>query len=79
MGLLDQLSRLEALKIRWPLLIVFPLSLVNQWHSEVATWDPDMVAIIYHGSKDARDFLVKNELFYTDKFMTKVSASKLNM
>ena len=77
MGFLDQLSRLEASQIRGPFLIVAPLSLVNQWHSEAATWAPDMVAILYHGSADARDFLVQQEFFYTDQFMPKVSASKL--
>ena len=54
MGFLDQLYRLEASQIRGSLLIVAPSSLVNQWHSEAATWAPDMVAIIYHGSADAR-------------------------
>ena len=52
-----------------PLLIVAPLSLINQWHSEAATWAPDMVSIIHRGSADARDFLVQWELFNTYQFM----------
>ena len=60
-----------------PLIIVAPLPLVNQWHPEAETRDPDMAAIIYHGSEDARDFLVQQEFFDTNQFMTKVSASKM--
>ena len=77
MGFLEQLSHLETSQICGPLFIVDPLSLVNQWHSEAATWAPDMVTVIYHGSAYARDFLVQRELFYTDQCMKKVSASKL--
>ena len=77
MGFLDHLFRIEASKIHGPFLIISPLFLLNQWHSEAATWDPDMVAILYHGSADSRDFLVQHESFYTDQFMPKVSASKL--
>ena len=77
MGFLDQLSCLEASQICGPFLIVAPLSLVNQWHSKTATWDPDMFAILYHVSTYDRDFLVQQELFYTDHFMPKHFASKL--
>ena len=77
MGILDQLSCLEASTISGPFLIVAPLSLVNQWHSEEATWDTDMVAILYHGSTDAMYFLVQQEFFYAYHFMPKVSPSKL--
>ena len=71
---LDQISRLEASQICGPFLIVATLSLVNQWHSEAATWAPDMVANIYHGSADDRDLLFQQEFFYTDHFMPKVSS-----
>ena len=66
MGFLDQISCLGASQICGPFLIVYPLSLVNQWNSEAATWAPNMVAILYCGSEDARDLLVQNELFYKD-------------
>ena len=36
-----------------------------------------MVSILYYGSADARYFLVQQELFYTDQFITEVHASKL--
>ena len=77
MGFLDQLSRLETSQIRGTFLIVAPLSLVNQWHSEAATRALDMVAILYHGSADAKDLLVQQEFFYTDQFVPKVYVSKL--
>ena len=77
MGFLEQLSRLEVSQISGPSLIVAPLSLVNQWHSEAEKWAPDMVAIIYRGSEDDRDLMVQHEFFHTDHFMPKLSASKL--
>ena len=77
MGFLDQLSRLKASQICEPFLIVASLSLINQWSSEAATWDPDMVDILYHGSADARELMVQQKFFYTYQFMNKVSASKL--
>ena len=77
MGFLDQLSRLEVSEISGNFLIVAPLSLVNQWHLEAAIWDIDIIAGIYHGSSYDRDFLVQQELFYTDQFMPKFSSSKL--
>ena len=77
MGFLDQLSRIKVSQICGPFLIVAPLFFVNQWHPEVATWYHGMAAILYHGSADARYFLVQHEFFYTDHFMPKVYASKL--
>ena len=77
MGFLNHMYHLKASQICWPLLIVSSLSLVNQWHSEAAGWDPDMVAIFYHGSPDARDFLVQQDFFYPDQFRPKVYALKL--
>lgn len=36
-----------------------------------------MNVVVYHGSADARDFLVKNEFYYTDQFETKAKAQML--
>jgi SNF2 family DNA or RNA helicase len=66
-----------AAQIRGPFLIVAPLSLIEQWQSELRSWAPDMNVILYHGSADARDFLVKNEFYYTDQFVSKADAIKL--
>mmetsp|Transcript_6483 Transcript_6483/g.12211 ORF Transcript_6483/g.12211 Transcript_6483/m.12211 type:complete len:1937 (+) Transcript_6483:1878-7688(+) len=74
---LDQLRKLEATQIRGPFLIVAPLSLVNQWQSEAHTWAPDMNVVLYHGPGNARKFLVHNEFFYNDQFVTKAEAQKL--
>ena len=46
MGFLDQISCLETSQIRGTFLIFAPLSIVNHWNSEAATWAPDIVAII---------------------------------
>lgn len=54
-----------------------PLSLVSQWESETREWAPDVNVIVYHGTGDARDFLVKQEFYYTDQFETKANAQKL--
>ena len=76
-ALLDQLSKLEATKVRGPFLIVAPLSLISQWQSECKTWAPDLNAIVYHGSADARDFMVKHEFYYNDQFVGKGIHTKL--
>jgi len=62
--------------VRGPFLIVAPLSLISQWQSELRAWAPDMNVILYHGSADARDFLVKQEFYYTDQFVPKATAIK---
>lgn len=64
-------------QLRGPFLVVAPLSLVSQWQSEAGTWAPDMNLILYHGSADARDFLVQQEFYYTDQFTSKATAAKL--
>jgi chromodomain-helicase-DNA-binding protein 7 len=72
-----QLQTNPSTKIRGPFLIVAPLSLVGQWQSELATWAPDMNVLLYHGSADARNFLVEQEFYYNDPFVQKSTASKL--
>ena len=74
---LQELQRLPATQIRGPFLIVAPLSLVTQWQSELASWAPDMNVILYHGSADARSYLVQQEFWYSDQFLPKSDAVKL--
>lgn len=76
-GFLQGLQRLPKVHVRGPFLIVAPLSLVSQWESETKEWAPDVNVVVYHGSADARDFLVKNEFYYTDQFETKGTAQNL--
>lgn len=63
--------------MRGPFLIVAPLSLIDQWQSELHSWAPDLNVILYHGSADARDFLAKQEFYYSDQFVLKATAIKL--
>lgn len=77
LAFLDQLMRHPEVQVRGPFLIVAPLSLVSQWRSEAETWVPHLNVILYHGSADARDFLAKQEFFYTDQFASKSTTTKL--
>jgi hypothetical protein len=77
MCFLKQLQDQQATGVRGPFLIVAPLSLIGQWQSEARTWAPDLNVVLYHGSADARDFLVKQDFFYTDQFVPKATAIKL--
>jgi len=74
---LQELQTQPSVQVRGPFLIIAPLSLVSQWQSELRAWAPDMNVILYHGSADARDFLVKQEFYYTDQFVPKATAVKL--
>ena len=69
MCFLDRLHQSPSAQVRGPFLVVAPLSLVNQWQSESMTWAPDMNVVLYHGSADARDYLVQQEFYYTDQFV----------
>lgn len=41
------------------------------------SWAPDIIVIFYHGSADARDFLVQQEFYYTEQFVPKQNVVKL--
>jgi SNF2 family DNA or RNA helicase len=74
---LQELQNNSATQVRGPFLIVAPLSLVGQWQSELQAWTPDMNVVLYHGSADARNFLVQQEFYYCDPFVHKSTAVKL--
>jgi SNF2 family DNA or RNA helicase len=76
-GFLKLLQDLPTTCVRGPFLIVAPLSLIGQWQSEAKSWAPDLNVVLYHGSADARDFLVQQDFFYTDQFVPKATAAKL--
>ena len=63
--------------MRGPFLIVAPLSLIGQWQSEAKAWAPDYNVVLYHGSANAREFLVQQEFYYTEQFVPKRSVSRL--
>lgn len=76
-GFLQSVQSIPQVNVRGPFLIVAPLSLVSQWESESKEWAPDMNVVVYHGNSDARDFLVKQEFYYTDQFQSKSTAQNL--
>lgn len=51
--------------------------MIAQWQSETHTWAPDLNVVFYHGSAEARAFLVEQEFYYTDQFIPKTLADKL--
>jgi SNF2 family DNA or RNA helicase len=63
--------------IRGPFLIVAPLSLVDQWQSEISTWSPDMNCILLHGGTEARDVIINNEFYFQDPFVSRNDAASL--
>jgi hypothetical protein len=76
-GFIKLLQDLPTTGLRGPFLIVAPLSLIGQWQSESKTWAPDLNVVLYHGSADARDFVIKNDFFFSDQFVSKTTATKL--
>jgi len=77
MALLERLIHLPETSVRGPFLIVAPLSLIAQWSSECQVWAPDLNAVLYHGSADARAYMVKNEFWYSEPFVSKSTAGSL--
>ena len=74
---LQQLQSTPATRVRGPFLIVAPLSLVTQWQSELKSWAPDLNVVLYHGSADAREFLVQHEFYFSEPFVSKQDAARL--
>lgn len=58
--------------------MVAPLSLIEQWQNEVGLWSPQMNCVVYHGSTEARELIVRHEFYYSEDFTPKsyMSASK---
>ena len=77
MAFIKTLQELPSTGVRGPYLIVAPLSLIGQWQAEAKTWAPDLNVVLYHGSADARDFLVKHDFYYIDQFVPKPTAKLL--
>uniref|UniRef100_A0A7S1B9C3 Uncharacterized protein n=2 Tax=Corethron hystrix TaxID=216773 RepID=A0A7S1B9C3_9STRA len=61
---LVQLDKMDATQVRGPFLMVAPLTLLQQWASEVAVWAPDFNTVVYHGSADARAYIVQQEFYW---------------
>ncbi|GLE02985.1 hypothetical protein PINS_up011864 [Pythium insidiosum] len=56
------IAHLKSLGVRGPYLIVAPLSTLPNWESEFHKWAPSIPCVIYHGTKDARRALRRQEL-----------------
>eukprot|EP01039_Chlorochromonas_danica_P016212 gene16212-19156_t len=74
---LHQLRFTKTTSINGPFLIIAPLSLVDQWQSEIATWSPSMNTVLLHGNQQARETIVGREFFYQEPYVSKAEASAL--
>lgn len=70
-GFLHQLRFMSSTQIAGPFLVIAPLSLVDQWQSELNTWSPQMNTILLHGSTEARETIMKHEFYYHEPFTPK--------
>jgi SNF2 family DNA or RNA helicase len=68
---------MKTTNINGPFLIIAPLSLVDQWQSEIATWSPDMNTILLHGNADARETILNNEFYFQEPFVSRADATTL--
>lgn len=64
-------------QISGPFLMIAPLSLVDQWQSELATWSPQMNTVLLHGSAEAREMIIKYEFFYQEPYVNKADVTSL--
>lgn len=74
---LHQLRFTKTTSINGPFLIIAPLSLVDQWQSEIATWSPSMNTVLLHGNQQARETIVGREFYYQEPYVSKAEASAL--
>ena len=60
-----------------PFLIIAPLSLVDQWQSEIATWSPEMNTVLLHGSAEARELIIQNEFYFQEPYVPRAEVIAL--
>lgn len=51
------IARCLERNVRGPFIIVAPLSTLSNWMQEIARWTPDIEAVLYHGTPQAREAL----------------------
>jgi SNF2 family DNA or RNA helicase len=68
---------MKSTNIQGPFLIIAPLSLVDQWQSEINTWSPKMNVVLLHGNQQAREIIISREFYYQDPYITKSEATTL--
>ena len=49
--------------LRWPHLIVVPLSTLENWEREFAAWASHLNVVKFHGRQSARDVIKQHEFF----------------
>jgi chromodomain-helicase-DNA-binding protein 7 len=74
---LHQLRNMKITNISGPFLIVAPLSLVDQWYSEISMWSPEMNVVLLHGNNEARTIIEQNEYYYQEPYVNKIKAQAL--
>jgi SNF2 family DNA or RNA helicase len=74
---LHQLRYMPTTQLNGPFLIIAPLSLVDQWQSEIALWSPNMNCVLLHGCAAARELIFKHEFYFTEPFCSKDEAAHL--
>ena len=62
---------MKTTRVSGPFLIIAPLSLVDQWLSEVNTWSPDMNCVLLHGNAAARETIINNEFYFKEPFTSR--------
>ena len=53
-------SVMKEYKLRYPFLVVAPLSTLPHWESEIRRWT-DMHVVVFHGSLESRENILKYE------------------
>eukprot|EP00981_Chlorochromonas_danica_P002918 scaffold598_cov183-Ochromonas_danica.AAC.8 len=74
---LHQLRYMSTTNISGPFLIIAPLSLVDQWLSEISTWSPDMNCVLLHGNVNARETIRNYEFYYSEPYINRSEATAL--
>lgn len=54
-------------KVSGPFMIAAPLSTVSNWVDEFARWTPDINAVLYHGSKEERAAIRRDQMNLKDQ------------
>lgn len=68
---------MKTTSINGPFLVIAPLSLIDQWQSEISTWSPQMNCVLLHGNQEARETIVSREFYYQEPYVSKAEASML--
>eukprot|EP01038_Epipyxis_sp_PR26KG_P006276 gene6276-8643_t len=71
---LHQLRYMITTKLNGPFLIICPVSLIDHWQNEIATWAPEMNCVVLYGNQTARNIIMENDFYYQYPFVPKDDA-----